>query len=45
MPKLVHLGQQLRPATDYADRLAVRINHLNKALKKTTGRTTNLIGA
>ena len=31
---------QLRTATDYADRLAVHTNHLNKVLKETTGRTT-----
>lgn len=31
---------RLRTATDYADQLAVHVNHLNKALKETTGRTT-----
>jgi AraC family transcriptional activator of pobA len=31
----------LRTATDYADRLAVHVNHLNKVLKETTGRTTS----
>jgi AraC-like DNA-binding protein len=31
---------RLRTATDYADRLAVHVNHLNKVLKETTGRTT-----
>lgn len=30
----------LRTAKDYADQLAVHVNHLNKALKHTTGRTT-----
>ncbi|UYZ63096.1 helix-turn-helix domain-containing protein [Hymenobacter weizhouensis] len=30
----------LRTATDYADQLAVHVNHLNKVLKETTGRTT-----
>lgn len=30
----------LRTAKDYADRLAVHSNHLNKVLKKTTGKTT-----
>jgi len=30
----------LRTAKDYADRLAVHVNHLNKALKQHTGRTT-----
>jgi AraC family transcriptional activator of pobA len=37
---------RLRSATDYADQLAVHVNHLNKVLKETTGRTTtDLIGA
>lgn len=31
---------RLRTAMDYADRLAVHVNHLNKVLKETTGRTT-----
>ncbi|MCR5886659.1 helix-turn-helix transcriptional regulator [Hymenobacter sp. J193] len=36
---------QLRTAKDFADRLAVHVNHLNKVLKDSTGRTTtNLIG-
>ena len=36
---------QLRTATDYADRLAVHVNHLNRVLKETTGlTTTDLIG-
>jgi AraC family transcriptional activator of pobA len=36
---------QLRTAADYADRLAVHVNHLNKVLKEQTGRTTtDLIG-
>ncbi|AMR29396.1 transcriptional regulator [Hymenobacter psoromatis] len=36
---------QLRTAKDYADRLAVHVNHLNKVLKENTGRTTTeLIG-
>lgn len=35
----------LRTAKDYADRLAIHVNHLNKVLKENTGRTTtNLIG-
>lgn len=33
----------LRSAKDYADRLAVHTNHLNKALKETTGQTTTHI--
>ncbi|WP_343069172.1 helix-turn-helix transcriptional regulator [Hymenobacter citatus] len=37
---------RLRSATDYADQLAVHVNHLNKMLKETTGRTTtDLISA
>ncbi|MGI4865160.1 MAG: helix-turn-helix domain-containing protein [Janthinobacterium lividum] len=36
---------QLRTAKDYADRLAVHVNHLNKVLKENVGRTTTeLIG-
>lgn len=36
---------QLRTAKDYADRLAIHVNHLNKVLKENTGRTTTeLIG-
>lgn len=36
---------RLRTAADFADRLAVHVNHLNKALKENTGRsTTELIG-
>ncbi|GAB3835992.1 helix-turn-helix domain-containing protein [Hymenobacter jeollabukensis] len=35
----------LRTAKDFADRLAVHVNHLNKVLKDSTGRTTtDLIG-
>jgi len=30
----------LRTANDYADRLAIHINHLNKILKENTGKTT-----
>ena len=31
---------QLRTAKDFADHLAVHVNHLNKVLKESTGRTT-----
>lgn len=31
---------QLRTAKDYADRLAIHVNHLNKVLKEQTGKTT-----
>jgi len=30
----------LRKAKDYADRLAIHVNHLNKVLKESTGKTT-----
>jgi AraC family transcriptional activator of pobA len=33
----------LRTAKDYADRLAVHVNHLNKVLKENTGKTTTHI--
>ena len=33
----------LRSATDFAGRLSVHVNHLNKALKETSGKTTSLI--
>ncbi|UOQ74728.1 helix-turn-helix domain-containing protein [Hymenobacter cellulosilyticus] len=37
---------RLRTAKDYADHLAVHVNHLNRVLKETTGRTTTaLIGS
>ncbi len=34
---------QLRTAKDYADRLAIHVNHLNKVLKESTGQTTTHI--
>eukprot|EP01133_Synstelium_polycarpum_P013770 gene13770-16238_t len=39
------IGQKLvlRSAKDYADRLAVHTNHLNKVLKEVTGQTTTAI--
>lgn len=33
----------LRTAKDYADRLAIHVNHLNKVLKENTGKTTTHI--
>ncbi len=38
-------GQKLnlRTAKDYADRLSVHVNHLNKVLKENTGKTTTAI--
>lgn len=40
----IHQRLSLRTAKDYADRLAVHVNHLNKVLKEITGNTTtNLI--
>ena len=35
-----HQKLKLRTAKDYADRLAVHVNHLNKVLKENTGKTT-----
>jgi AraC-like DNA-binding protein len=36
----------LRTAKDYADRLAIHVNHLNKVLKESTGKTTtDIIGS
>lgn len=35
-----HQRLGLKTAADYADRLAVHVNHLNKVLKETTGSTT-----
>lgn len=35
-----HQKLSLRTARDYADRLAVHVNHLNKVLKENTGKTT-----
>ncbi len=35
-----HQTLALRTAKDYADRLAVHVNHLNKVLKENTGKTT-----
>ncbi len=34
---------QLRTAKDYAERLAIHVNHLNKILKENTGKTTTNI--
>jgi AraC family transcriptional activator of pobA len=36
----LHQRLNLRTAKDYADRLAVHVNHLNKVLKEVTGNTT-----
>ncbi|MBC7400472.1 MAG: helix-turn-helix transcriptional regulator [Mucilaginibacter sp.] len=38
-----HQRLKLRTAKDYADRLAVHVNHLNKVLKEVTGNTTTQI--
>jgi AraC family transcriptional activator of pobA len=35
-----HQRLKLRTAKDYADRLAIHVNHLNKVLKENTGQTT-----
>ncbi|MBJ6145959.1 AraC family transcriptional regulator [Hymenobacter sp. BT559] len=34
---------RLRTATDYANQLAVHVNHLNRVLKETTGQTTTAL--
>ena len=40
-----HQKLQLRTAKDYAERLAIHVNHLNKVLKENTGKTTtDIIG-
>jgi AraC family transcriptional activator of pobA len=39
----VHQKMKLRTAKDFADRLAVHVNHLNKVLKENTGKTTTAI--
>jgi len=39
----LHQQVGLRTAKDYADRLAVHVNHLNKVLKESTGKTTTEI--
>lgn len=38
-----HQKLNLRTAKDYADRLSVHVNHLNKVLKENTGKTTTTI--
>lgn len=38
-----HQKLRLRTAKDYADRLAIHVNHLNKVLKESTGKTTTEI--
>lgn len=38
-----HQKLSLRTAKDYADRLSVHVNHLNKVLKENTGKTTTAI--
>lgn len=38
-----HQKLHLRTAKDYAERLAVHVNHLNKVLKESTGKTTTEI--
>lgn len=39
----LHQRLSLRTAKDYADRLAIHVNHLNKVLKEVTGNTTTQI--
>jgi len=35
-----HTKMQMRTASEFADQLAVHVNHLNRAVKTTTGKTT-----
>ena len=39
----IHQKLNLRTAKDYADRLSVHVNHLNKVLKENTGKTTTTL--
>jgi AraC-like DNA-binding protein len=39
----LHQRLGLRTAKDYADRLSIHVNHLNKVLKENTGKTTTQI--
>ena len=39
-PVDIREGVQLKKAADYADRLFVHVNHLNRAVKEVTGKTT-----
>ncbi len=38
-----HQKMSLRPASDFASQLAVHVNHLNRAVKTTTGKTTTQV--
>jgi len=38
-----HQQFSLRSAKDFADKLFVHVNHLNRAIKETTGKTTSLL--
>lgn len=38
-----HQRVRLRSAADYADQLAVHVNHLNRSLKEITGKTTTVL--
>jgi AraC family transcriptional activator of pobA len=38
-----HQKLHLRTARDYADRLSIHVNHLNKVLKENTGKTTTSV--
>lgn len=38
-----HQKVELRTAKDYADKLSIHVNHLNKVLKETTGLTTSAL--
>lgn len=38
-----HQRLELKSATDFADRLSIHVNHLNKVLKENTGKTTTTL--
>ena len=38
-----HTQMQMRTASEFADQLAVHVNHLNRAVKSTTGKTTTQV--
>lgn len=41
--RIPHQSLTLKTANDYAERLSVHVNHLNRVVKSTTGRTTSAL--
>ncbi len=41
--EIPHKTLTLKTANDYAERLSVHVNHLNRVVKSTTGRTTSML--